>query len=78
MKFRELKKVLERYGIDWDSRRGKGSHGAFVGDSYITKLRQVFTVPASQQREVSQVYIRPLRRRFELTAENGVSDEEFK
>ena len=78
MKFRDLKKVLSRFGIEWDARRGKGSHGAFVGLSHVSRLRRVYVLPASQQKEVSQAYLNPLRRTFELTSEHGVSDGLFR
>ena len=78
MKFRKLKKVLARYGIEWKPQKGKGSHGVFVGESHVLQIRQVYPIPASQQKEISQAYIRPLRRKFELTKESGVSDDDFK
>ena len=77
MKFRELKKILARFGISWDNRRGKGSHGVFVGLTHVTRLRQVYPVPSKQQKQIDVAYINPLRRKFELTAEDGVDDEAF-
>jgi len=78
LKFRELKKVLSRFGIEWDARRGKGSHGAFVGLSHVSRLRRVYVLPSSQQKEASRAYLNPLRRTFELTNEHGVSDDLFR
>ncbi len=77
MNFRKLRKKLAEYGIEWDPSIGKGSHGAFVGLSRRTKLREVQVLPKSQQTDVSAKYIRPLRSAFELVPEYGVSDEEF-
>lgn|GEM_PF-2473121 len=77
VKFRKLREKLSGYGISWDPRVGKGSHGAFVGLSRRTHIRRVYPLPRSQQREVSITYVRPLRRAFELTPEDGVSDAEF-
>jgi hypothetical protein len=78
LKFRELKRILSQFCIEWDARRGKGSHGAFVGLSHVSRLRRVYVLPASQQKEVSRAYLNPLRRTFELTNEHGVSDDLFR
>ncbi len=77
MKFRKLKKKLAEYDIQWDSRLGKGSHGAFVGLSHVTKTRETFPLSRKQQEEVQSKYLNPLRRAFELLPEYGVSDEAF-
>lgn len=77
MKFRKLKKKLAEYGIQWDPQIGKGSHGAFVGLSHVTKTRETFPLATKQQEEIQAKYLRPLRRAFELLPEHGVSDETF-
>ncbi len=77
MKFRKLRDRLAAYGIEWDPAVGKGSHGAFVGLSHHTRIRRVYPLPKDQQKEVSPIYLKPLRRQFELLPEHGVSDEEF-
>lgn len=77
MKFRKLVKKLATFGIRWDKRSGKGSHGAFIGMTAQTRLSRVFVIPYSQQREISKAYLAPLRRAFELTTEDGISDDEF-
>ena len=75
--FRRLKKKLADYGIQWDPSVGRGSHGAFVGLSRITKTREVYVLPKKQQRELHSKYLKRLRLAFELLPEHGVSDEEF-
>jgi hypothetical protein len=77
VKFRELRKKLAPLGIHWDERKGKGSHGVFVGMTVKTKIRRVFPLPRKQQKEVSRTYLISLRRAFELTAENGFNDSDF-
>ena len=77
MKFQKLKKKLAKWGIEWDQTVGKGSHGAFVGLSLRTQIREVYVLPRSQQTEVDNKYLKPLRRAFELLPEYGVSDKEF-
>ncbi len=78
VKFRKLKKLLKEYGIIWDSSRGKGSHGVFIGLSHVTKLNQTYPLPGNQQDTVSPAYLKPLRRRFELTSDHGVRDSLFR
>ena len=77
MKFTRLTKVLRDFGIEWDAQIGKGSHGAFVGSSHITNIRCVFVLPRSQHTDVQRKYLNGLRRTFELTVDNDVSDELF-
>ena len=77
MKFRKLKKKPAEYGIQWDPKIGKGSHGAFVGLSRITKTRETYPLSMKQQEEVQSKYIKPLRRAFELLPEHDVSDDDF-
>lgn len=77
MKFRKLKKKLAEYDIQWDPKIGKGSHGAFVGLSRVTKTRETYPLSKKQQIEVQSKYLKPLRRTFDLLPEHGVSDNEF-
>jgi len=77
VKFRDLRKVLARYDIFWDKRKGKGSHGAFVGPSHKTRLKRAYTLPESQQKKTRQPYLDRLREQFELTPENGIPDDQF-
>jgi len=78
MKFRDLCQVLSDFGIQWNERKGKGSHGAFQGLTHVSKIRAVFVIPHHQQRETRKPYIAAIRRRFELTKEHGVADDVFK
>lgn len=77
MRFRNLKRLLGEYGIEWDESRGKGSHGTFCGLTLVSRTRQVFPIPRNQQVEIRNPYLSALRRAFELTEENGVSDKLF-
>ena len=77
MKFKKLRKRLAEFGIEWDPKIGKGSHGAFVGLSRSTRIRRVYPVPKDQQEEIQNKYIKPLRRHFELLPEYGVADDQF-
>ena len=73
IKKRALDAILLRYGIEWDTRQGKGSHGCYVG--VIQGRKQKFPLPRAQ--EVPIQYMRSLRRKFKLLPEHGIADEEF-
>lgn len=67
--FRRVKERLKSLGIIWNPRRGKGSHGAFIGPHQETGRKQTFPIPQSQQREITIDYLKGIRRRFGLTDE---------
>jgi predicted RNA binding protein YcfA (HicA-like mRNA interferase family) len=73
LKFRELRKILNSFGVTEEPSRGKGSHAMFA--RVIDGRR--FTFPVPTEKEVKPPYVRGCRRRFQLTAEDGVSDEDF-
>jgi predicted RNA binding protein YcfA (HicA-like mRNA interferase family) len=74
LKLRDLKRRLGRYGVTWDESRGKGSHLVFMR----TIDGGVFTYPVpTHSEDVLVCYVRGARRRFRLTAEDGVTDAAF-
>ncbi|MGA2232092.1 MAG: hypothetical protein ABSH22_14445 [Tepidisphaeraceae bacterium] len=73
LKFRELRRILKSFGIEWDPGKGKGSHGSF----WKRMDGGVFSYPIPHQKDVQQWYVRGCRKKFKLTADDGVSDEEF-
>ena len=78
VKFRDLRRLLATYDITWNATRGKGSHGAFIGHTYASKIRAVFTLPHSAQKQrVARPYINAIRRKFELIPAFSVSDDKF-
>jgi len=73
IKLRRLKQILRSFGVEWDSSKGKGSHGSF-------EKRMdggVYTYPVPDQTDVQQCYVRGCRKKFKLTAEDGISDDDF-
>lgn len=74
LKLRVLRQILQRYGVWEDTGRGKGSHTMFfrrIGAS-------VFSYPVpTHGNEVKQPYVRAIRKKFHLTADHGVPDEDF-
>jgi hypothetical protein len=64
---------LRSYGVSEDPSRGKGGHTYF----YKKFEDGEYGYPVPNQRDVNQVYVKGARRRFRLTPEHGVTDEEF-
>jgi hypothetical protein len=64
--FRQVKTNLHRIGISWNPKRGKGSHGCFIGPNQKTRRVHSFPIPRNQQREMNIDYIKRLRDRFGL------------
>jgi len=73
LKLRDLIKIMASYGVAWDASRGKGSHGVFWkiidGGKY--------TYPVPNRKEVLVCYVKGCRKKFRLTTDDGVTDEEF-
>jgi len=73
IKFRRLRKILKRYGVEWDPTHGKGSHGCF----YKQMEGGLFTYPVPDEKDTLICYVRGCRKKFKLTTEDGISDREF-
>lgn len=73
VKLRRLKQILKHYGVEWDQRRGKGSHGSFVK----TINGRVFSYPVPDEKDVLICYVKGCRTKFKLTVEDGISDKDF-
>lgn len=69
VKLRRLKQILASFGVEFDSSRGKGSHGLFVRGSD--------TYPVPNESDVLIPYVRGCRKKFRLTEKDGVSDSAF-
>jgi hypothetical protein len=64
---------LKRYDVKEAKKRGKGSHVMFQK----TFPEGTFSYPIPNKPDVKAHYVRECRKKFRLTAEDGVSDEEF-
>jgi hypothetical protein len=76
LKYRDLRRILASFNVEEHKKRGKGSERIFVG---IIQGRKR-TIPVKchgEGKEVPAPVIRAMRRRFQLTASDGVSDAEF-
>ena len=73
LKLRELRKILNSFGVGDSTDRGKGGHILFSAN---IKGQQVsFPVPGAK--EVLDCYVNGCRRKFELTTTDGISDKDF-
>jgi hypothetical protein len=74
LNLRDLRTTLARYDAWEDPGRGKGSHTMFFrvvnGGTYS------YPIP-THDKEVHKRYVKGCRERLSLTAEDGISDEEF-
>ena len=74
LKLARLRKILRSFGIDEDPSRSRGSHTVFF--KQIDGRWYTYPVPTNHS-DVGQPYVRGCRKKFRLTAEDGVSDEVF-
>lgn len=70
LKLHDLKRILGTYGVSCDPSRGKGGHVLFFKGSLS------YPVPGNRG-DVADCYVKGARRKFSLTAADGISDREF-
>lgn len=73
IKMKKLRKALLAQGAWEEPARGKGGHTAFLCE--VEGKIQLFPLP--NKKELADSYVRAIRRKFKLTPEDGVSDEDF-
>lgn len=74
LKLRDLRRILKRYGVHEDTSRGKGSHTLF----YKEMDGGCFSYPVpTTSKDVKRCYVAGCRRRFNLTPDFNISDDEF-
>jgi hypothetical protein len=74
--YRKLIQILKRFNVREDKRRGKGSERMLV--AVIDGRTVRFPIRCHKESEVKpRAVVRAVRRRFNLTEEDGVSDGEF-
>lgn len=73
LKLHELRKILRSFGVLEDPSRGKGGHTYFCRRFPEGE----FGYPVPTKKDVKHVYVKGARRRFRLTPEDGVTDDDF-
>ena len=75
VKYRDLVKILKKFGLYIDKSRGKGSERLIVKG---TPPQLTYPIPfRTENDDVKRCYIRVIRQKFKLTPEDGVSDQGF-
>jgi hypothetical protein len=74
LKLKDLRKILRRYGVSEDSSMGKGSHTTFLKE--IDGGVYSYPVPTHDP-DVPACYVKGCRKKFRLTAKDGISDANF-
>jgi hypothetical protein len=72
--FKSLRKILRAYGVFENPSKGKGSHTYFekaIGNGIVG-------LPVPTDKDPPLIcYVKQLRRKFKLTSNDGVTDDEF-
>jgi hypothetical protein len=76
LKYRDLRKILKRYGVLEDKSRAKGSERMFYG--IVAGIIVRFPTKCHGEGDLKPIpVINAIRRAFRLTEIDGVSDDEF-
>jgi hypothetical protein len=73
LKLRDLRKILRSFGVDEDKSKGKGDHTTF----YKHFEDGCFSYPIPDKPDVLPCYVSGARRKFRLTQEDGITDDDF-
>ena len=76
-KYRDLLKLVGKYGVYEDPKRAKGSERLWMQKRVDGSKRSIPVTCHGMSYVIGVGLIRAIRRRFSLTAEDGVPDEEF-
>lgn len=76
LQYRKLRKILGRYGIKEDAKRGKGSHRMLVGVVRGTLVHYPIGVH-NDGSDIAGPVVCAVRRRFELDPNHGINDRDF-
>ena len=74
LKLHDLRRILRHFGVHEKKKRGKGSHTLF----WKKFPNGVFSYPVpTTKSDIAACYVRGCRKKFRLTPEDGVTDDEF-
>lgn len=76
LRYRDLLKRLKLFGVSEDAKRGKGSE-RLLSRVVDGRVLSTTTKCHSESDQKPKAVIRAIRRRLKLTAQDGVSDDEF-
>jgi hypothetical protein len=74
--YRKLLRILRRYGVTEDRRRGKGSERLL--QRTVGGRKEVYPIKCHKEGEVKPTaVVKAVRRRLRLTQDDGILDDEF-
>lgn len=73
LKLRDLRRILRSFGVEEDRSRGKGDHIMF----YKKFADGIYSYPIPDKPDVLPCYVSGSRRKFRLTRDDGVTDDDF-
>ena len=73
IKLKDLRKILRNFGVTEEAGGGKGSHIKFTKEFDDG----VYSYPVPDVKDVLSCYVKGCRKKFRLTPEDGVSDDDF-
>jgi hypothetical protein len=71
---KKLRRILNSFDAWEDESRGRGSHTMFFRS--IDGSTFSYPIPTHKS-EINDSYVKGIRKKFKLTAKDGVSDQEF-
>lgn len=77
IRYRELLRLVRKYGIYEDKRRAKGSERLWVKEYPDGSKKSVPVTCHSENYVIGTGLIKAIRRRFSLTEKDGIQDSEF-
>ena len=77
VKYRELLKLVSKFGVYEDKQRAKGSERLWVKVNPDGTKLSIPVTCHGENYEIGVGLIRTIRRRFKLTEKDGVSDKTF-
>jgi hypothetical protein len=76
-KYRELLKLVNKYGIYEDRKRAKGSERLWVKEYPDGTKRSIPVTCHGENYVIGMGLVKAIRRRFALTEQDGILDEDF-
>ena len=76
-RYRDLLKLMSKYGVYEDPKRGKGSERLWIREMPDGSKRSIPVTCHGTAYVVGVGLIKAIRRRFMLTSSDGITDEEF-
>jgi hypothetical protein len=76
-RYRDLLRLVSKYGVFEDPKRGKGSERLWIREMPDGSKRSIPVTCHGTSYVVGVGLIKAIRRRFMLTSSDGIADEEF-